>query len=68
MNKSDRGRQIPYVFTYRWNLKIKITEQTQQNRNRFIDTEKNWWLLEAAGGEMSKTDKGDKGVQIPVTK
>ena len=29
---------------------------------------KNWWLLEAASGEMSKTGKGDKGVQIPVTK
>ena len=29
-NKSDRERQIPYDFTYMWNLKNKINEQTKQ--------------------------------------
>ena len=27
-NKSDRERQIPYDFTYMWNLKNKTNEQT----------------------------------------
>lgn len=27
--KSDRERQIPWNFTYTWNLKIKISEQTK---------------------------------------
>ena len=27
-NKSDRGRQIQYDFTYMWNLKTKTNEQT----------------------------------------
>lgn len=36
--KSDRQRQIPYDFTYVWN--IKINQQTEQNRNRILDAEK----------------------------
>ena len=31
-------RQIPYDFTYMWNLKNTTNEQTKQNRNRLIDT------------------------------
>ena len=31
-NKSDRERQIPYDFTYMWNLKNKISEQTKQKQ------------------------------------
>ena len=31
-NKSDWEKQIPYDFTYMWNL--KKTKQTKQNRNR----------------------------------
>ena len=27
-NKSDRERQIPYDFTYMWNLKSKTNEET----------------------------------------
>ena len=29
---SDRERQIPYDFTYMWNLKNKINEQTKQKQ------------------------------------
>ena len=29
MNKSVRERQIPYDFTYMWNLENKINEQTK---------------------------------------
>ena len=28
-NKSDRDEQIPYDFTYMWNLKNKTNEQTE---------------------------------------
>lgn len=28
-NESDRERQIPYDFTYMWNLKNKTNEQTK---------------------------------------
>ena len=38
-NKLDQERQIPYDFTYMWNLKNKTNDQTYQNRNRLIDTE-----------------------------
>ena len=31
-NKSGRERQIPYDFTYMWNLKNKINEQTKQKQ------------------------------------
>ena len=27
LNKADRERQILYIFTYMWNLKIKTNEQ-----------------------------------------
>ena len=45
-NKSDRESQIPYNFTYVWNLKNKINEQ--QNRNKLIDRT-NWWLPDGKG-------------------
>ena len=32
-NKADRERQIPYDFTYTWNLKNKTNNQ---NRNKLI--------------------------------
>ena len=38
-NRPDRGRQIPYNFTYMWNLKNKTNEQAKQQRIRFIETE-----------------------------
>ena len=36
LNKSERERQIPYDFTYMWDLKNKINKQ---DRNKLIDTE-----------------------------
>lgn len=33
-----------YYFTYKWNVKYKINEQTTLNRNNFIDTENNLML------------------------
>ena len=32
INKSDRGRQIPYNFIYMLNLKIKINERGEQKQ------------------------------------
>lgn len=40
-NSLDRGRQIPYNFTYMWNLKNKTNEQAKPKRIRFIETENN---------------------------
>ena len=47
-DKSNREKQIPYDFTYMWKLKNKTKEQTEQNRNRLIDTENK--LVVARGG------------------
>lgn len=33
-NKSDRGRQIPYDFSYMWNLKNKNKQKNQAHRYR----------------------------------
>ena len=30
LNKSGKERQVPHDFTYMWNLKNKINEQTKQ--------------------------------------
>ena len=35
---SDSKKQIPYAFTYMWNLKNKANEPTSQNRTLVIDT------------------------------
>ena len=52
-NKSDRERQIPYGFTYMWNLKNKTNEQ---NRNRL--TQRTSWLPDRRGfGELGKKGK-----------
>ena len=44
-NKSDREKQIPYAFTYMWNLKNKTNEQIKQNKSRLI-LRTNGWLPE----------------------
>ena len=31
-SKSDRERQMPYDFTYVWNLKNRINKQTEQKQ------------------------------------
>ena len=46
---TDR-RQIPYDFTYMWNLINKTNEQTKQNRNRLIDKENKLMVGSDKGG------------------
>ena len=43
--------QIPYDFTYMWNLINKTNEQTKQNINRLIDKENK---LMFARGEVDR--------------
>ena len=40
-NKSVREKQIPYDFTYMWNLKSKINKQNR-NRLRLTDRTDGW--------------------------
>ena len=60
-----RERQIPYDFTYMWNLKNKKQqqqqmEQTEQNGNGHIDTENKQVVPRGfGGGGMSEIDEGD---------
>ena len=68
-NKSVRERQIPYDFTYMWNLKNIRNEQTklkQTHRHReqtdgcqraggFGD-----WVKKGEGSEKHKLNRGDK--------
>ena len=59
-NKLDRKKQIPYDFTYMWNLKNKTNEQTKQKRNRLIDTENKLVVARGEeGGEMNEIGKGN---------
>ena len=48
-NKSGGERQIPYDFTYMWNLKHKTNEHTKQNWNRLIDTENKLVITRSEG-------------------
>ena len=38
-SKSEKERQIPYDFTYMWDLKKSYKWTYLQNRNRFTDIE-----------------------------
>ena len=49
--KYQTERQIPYDFTYTWNLKVKQTE--------LINTE----TLVVAGGELGKMDEHGQKLQ-----
>lgn len=53
-NKFDRKWQIPYDFTYMWNLKAKTDLQIQRT---------NLWLPEGRGVEMGQIGEGDWEVQ-----
>ena len=46
LSKPVRERQIPYNFTYMWNVKNDINKQ---NRNRLIDTENRLMVSEGNG-------------------
>ena len=43
---SDSEKQIPYDFTYMWNLKSKINKY---NRNSLIDTENKLMIVSSEG-------------------
>ena len=40
--KSDRGRQILYVFTYMWNLKSKMNEYNKLETDSLIQGTNCW--------------------------
>ena len=56
-NMSDRERQIPYDFTYMWNLKNRTNEQTKQNR--LIDKENKLVVARGRGGVMGEVGEGE---------
>ena len=59
-SKSDRERQILHDLTSMWNLQNKTNEQTQQNRNRSIDTENKQVVAREEGcRERKEIGEGD---------
>ena len=63
-NKSDRKRQIPYDFTYMWNLKYKINKW---DGNRLIDTENKLMVARREGvGGMGEKGAGIKKYKLVV--
>ena len=50
LNKSDREGQMPYGFTYMWNLKNKINEQTKLKQ-----THRQWTDSCQRGGGRGRT-------------
>lgn len=48
--KSDRKRNIPYGFTYLWNLRTNPPKKTNKNKHRLIET----WTKEMV-------DRGERG-------
>ena len=53
-NKSDRKSQMPCSFTYKWDLKNKINQQTKQNRNKLIHTEKKLMVVIVVRDEQKR--------------
>ena len=56
-NKSDRERQIPYDFTYMWNLKSTNKQKSPTSQIQRTD----WWLVVARG--VGKMGEGSQKVQ-----
>ena len=64
--KSDRERQIPYIFTYMWNLKNKVH---RQNRNKPMDTENRLKVADwRRCGGLGEKGEGIKKHKLVVTK
>lgn len=58
-----------YDFTYMWNLRSKINEQTEQNRNKLIDTKNKLIVARGEKGRgRAKWVKESKRNKLPVTK
>ena len=58
-NKSDRGRQILYDFTFRWNLKIKTKQINPYNKTETELQRTNKWLPEQWAGRKKEIGDGD---------
>ena len=69
-NEISLTEQIPYGFTYRWNLRNKTNEPTKQNRNRLIDTENYPVVARRGWGEegQNRIKKQIKKVQTYIYK
>ena len=50
---------MPCDFTYMSSLKHKTKEQTKENENTFIDTEKNLLVVREEVGGIDEISKGD---------
>ena len=60
-NKPDRERQIPYDFTYKWNLKRnKTNEQTTTERE--TQTANTVMVARGGVGRMGRMGDGDEEV------
>ena len=57
-HKSDRERQIPYDFTYMWNIKSKISKQTKQKQTHRYREQIEGWQMGRVWGGWVKEVKG----------
>ena len=60
LNKSDRETQMPYVFTYMWNLKNKINEQVEQKQSDWY--RENFDSCHIGG--LAVEEVGEKGEEV----
>ena len=62
-NKSDRERQIPYDFTYMWNLRNKANKTRQDSKIQRTD----WWFPVGRGiGGWAEWRRGSKGTNFQL--
>ena len=61
----DRERQMPYDFTYMWDLKNK-TNETETNSQ--IKKAKWWWSQHRQVGRQVEKMKGIKKYKLPAIK
>ena len=68
---NEREKQIPYDFTYMWNLRNKWTnkkkKQKTKKKNRLINTETKL-MVARGGGRMGETGGGIKKYGLVLTK
>ena len=67
-NKSGRERQIPYDFTYMWNLKNKINEQTKQKQTHTYWEQTECCQMRGGFGGMCEKDIEIKEYRLVVPK
>ena len=64
---SDRERQMPYDFTYMWNLENKINEQTKQQQTHKYRQQTDGCQMEGDWGLCEKVE-GIKKYKLEVIK